>query len=286
MSGSQAPFFYMFFATLFTSHGCIPEAAKMDYLHPMDTLRISLIQSPIYWENPQLNRQMFSWKIRDLGGEADIIILPEMFTSGFTMHPEKVAESPGGPTTTWLQELSHETGAAITGSLVIREGDTFRNRLLWVEPEGRVLYYDKNHLFSLAGEHTHYTAGTDRLVLEWKGWTICPLICYDLRFPEWSRNTMGYDLLLYVASWPDTRRRHWQQLLIARAIENQCFVAGVNRIGRDENDLTYCGDTLIVDYQGETLCHAAFTETTLTASLSKTQLEQYRQKLPFLGDIT
>ncbi|MBP6185013.1 MAG: amidohydrolase [Saprospiraceae bacterium] len=252
----------------------------------MDTLRISLIQSQLYWENPILNRQMFSWKIRDLGGETDVIILPEMFTSGFTMFPEKVAESPDGPTISWMQELSHETGAAITGSLVIHEGNNYYNRLIWVEPEGRVLHYDKNHLFSLAGEDHHYTAGTERLILAWKGWSICPLICYDLRFPEWSRNTDGIDLLIYVANWPEPRRRHWQQLLIARAIENQCYVAGVNRIGRDDNDLHYCGDTTLVDYQGETLCQASFSETILTTHIVKNPMNQYRERLPFLADLS
>lgn len=259
---------------------------KVTYLHPMDSLRISLIQSQLYWENPTLNRQMFTWKIRDLSGETDVIVLPEMFTSGFTMLPEKVAENPDGPTISWMQELSHETGAAITGSLAIREGDHYYNRLIWVEPEGRILHYDKHHLFSLAGEDQHYAAGTERLILEWRGWSICPLICYDLRFPEWSRNTAGFDLLIYVANWPEPRRKHWQQLLIARAIENQCYVAGVNRVGRDDNDLVYSGDTALVDYQGEILGQSSFAETILTTHIAKNPMNQYRERLPFLADLS
>lgn len=250
----------------------------------MSHLRVSLIQSPLYWENPSLNRQMFAWKIRDLSGEADLIVLPEMFTSGFTMNPAKVAESPDGPTAEWLLELSHETGAAIAGSAVIREGEHYFNRLLWAEPDGRLRHYDKRHLFTLAGEDQHYRAGESHLLLEWKGWTICPLVCYDLRFPVWSRNTGDYDLLLYVANWPETRRRHWRHLLLARAIENQACVLGVNRVGRDENGHLYSGDSAIIDHQGQTLVQASHAETTLSATLDLEALRQYRQRLPFLQD--
>jgi omega-amidase len=250
----------------------------------MSNLRVSLIQSPLYWENPALNRQMFAWKIRDLSGEADLIVLPEMFTSGFTMHPAKVAETSGGPTSEWLLELSNETGAAITGSVAIREGDHFYNRLLWAEPDGRLLQYDKKHLFSLAGEDQHYAPGKDLLILEWKGWTICPLICYDLRFPVWSRNTHGYGLLLYVANWPEPRRRHWQHLLSARAIENQACVLGVNRVGRDDNGHLYAGDSAIINHQGEILVRASHVETVLSAVLDLETLQQDRERLPFLHD--
>lgn len=246
--------------------------------------RISLLQSPLYWEEPGMNRSMFEWKVRDLAGEADLIVLPEMFTSGFTMNAERVAEVSDGPTVAWMQELARETGAAITGSAVIRDGERHVNRLLWVEPEGRVLHYDKRHLFGLAGEHEHYAAGEERLLVEWRGLRICPLVCYDLRFPVWSRNTENYDLLLYVANWPEARRRHWQQLLIARAIENQAWVAGVNRIGHDAAGLAYAGDTMLVGFDGEVLLSAAHAETTLSASLLREQLLGYRERLPFLRD--
>lgn len=250
----------------------------------MESLRISLIQTPLYWENPLLNRQMLAWKIRDLGGETDLILLPEMFTSGFTMEPQKVAEPFPGPTLDWLQSLSHETGAAITGSLAVQENGQYFNRLLWVEPEGRYFTYDKRHLFSLAGEDRSYTAGSDRLIIDWQEWRICPFICYDLRFPVWSRNTMEADLLIYVANWPEPRRQHWLKLLPARAIENQCYVAALNRVGRDENGHSYTGDSMLIDFNGETILRAAHTETVLTASITKNALQSWRRKLPFLED--
>jgi omega-amidase len=250
----------------------------------MDTLRISLIQTPLYWENPLLNRQMLAWKIRDLGGETDLILLPEMFTSGFTMDAQRVAEPFPGPTLEWMQGLSHETGAAITGSLVVEEGGRFFNRLLWVAPDGRHQHYDKRHLFGLAGEDGVYTAGVDRLVVDWQDWRICPLICYDLRFPVWSRNTAAVDVLIYVANWPEPRRQHWLKLLAARAIENQCYVAAVNRVGRDEHGHPYAGDSMLIDFNGETILHAAHTETVLTATITRSALQAWRRKLPFLQD--
>ncbi len=250
----------------------------------MNPLRIALLQSSLYWEDARMNRQMFSWKIRDLGGEADLIVLPEMFSTGFTMQPEHVAEDPNGPTTTWMQELAHETGAAITGSLVIKENGKYYNRLLWVEPHGKSLHYDKRHLFGMAGEDKVYQAGTERLIVEWKGWRICPMICYDLRFPVWCRNADEYDLLLFVANWPEPRRLHWQQLLRSRAIENLAYVAGVNRLGRDENGLEYCGDSAIIDFRGETLAASSHGETTLQITIQIEDLHQWRSRFPFLED--
>lgn len=250
----------------------------------MNTLRIALIQSPLYWEDARMNRQMFSWKIRDLSGEADIIVLPEMFTTGFTMKPDHVAEDTDGPTTQWMLELAHETGAVITGSVVIREQKHYFNRLLWADPHGQVLHYDKRHLFAMAGEDKVYTPGNRRLIVEWKNWRICPLICYDLRFPVWSRNSEQIDLLLYVANWPEPRRSHWQHLLRARAIENQCFVAGVNRLGRDDNGLEYSGDSTLIDFQGEILASSARSETTLQVTISHEDLKSGRERFPFLAD--
>lgn len=250
----------------------------------MSTLRVALIQTPLYWEDPALNRQMLTWKIRDLAGETDLIVLPEMFTSGFTMNPGPVAEAPDGPTTEWLLACSRETGAAITGSLVISQDGHYWNRLLWAQPDGTLQHYDKRHRFGLAGEDRHYAAGTSRLLVHWKGWTICPLICYDLRFPVWSRNRGEYDLLLYVANWPEPRRQHWRQLLLARAIENQACVLGVNRVGQDDNGHTYAGDSTIIRYDGETLQQAAWTEAVLQATLDRHALLQYRERLPFLAD--
>ncbi len=250
----------------------------------MNSLRIALLQSSLYWEDARMNRQMFAWKIRDLGGEADLIVLPEMFSTGFTMEPGHVAEDPGGPTTTWMQELAHETGAAITGSLDIKENGAYFNRLLWVEPSGHIQHYNKRHLFGMTGEDKAYQAGKDRLIVEWKGWRICPMICYDLRFPVWCRNDDAYDLLLFVANWPEPRRQHWQQLLRSRAIENLAFVAGVNRLGKDENGLVYVGDTALIDYRGETLVSSAHAETTLQATIQLDDLISWRARFPFLDD--
>ena len=250
----------------------------------MNELRLSLIQSFLYWEDARLNRQMFSWKVRDLAGETDLIVLPEMFTTGFSMKPEKIAEPPGGPTTEWMVELAHETGAVITGSLIIHQNEAYYNRLLWVQPDGIILHYDKRHLFSMAGEDQVYTAGHERLIAEWKGWRICPLICYDLRFPSWCRNTVGYDLLLFVANWPEPRRMHWQHLLKSRAIENLAYVAGVNRIGRDDNGHDYWGDTMILHYRGEILSLSTLAETTQQVTLQKDSLDGWRQRFPFLED--
>lgn len=250
----------------------------------MNDLRLSLIQSSLYWEDARLNRQMFSWKIRDLAGETDLIVLPEMFTTGFSMHPEKIAESPGGPTTEWMVELAHETGATITGSLIMHHQNAYYNRLLWVQPDGTILHYDKRHLFSMAGEDQVYTAGREHLVAEWKEWRICPMICYDLRFPTWCRNTVDYDLLIFVANWPEPRRMHWQQLLKSRAIENLAFVAGVNRIGHDDNGHAYWGDSMLVDYRGEVLSMSTLAETTLQVTLQKDGLDAWRQRFPFLKD--
>ena len=251
----------------------------------MEPLRIALIQSDLYWENAELNRNMFSWKIRDLSGETDLIILPEMFTSGFSLDPAGHAEdATSSPTIDWLKGLSAETGAAITGSLALREAGHYVNRLVWVEPDGSVAHYDKRHLFTLAGEDQTYQPGQTQLVRTWKGWRICPLICYDLRFPVWSRNTTGYDVLLYVANWPEARSHHWSSLLRARAIENQCYVLAVNRIGRDPNGLNYRGDSQAIDYNGDVLAQATRQEITLRLTLDHEAMHTYRGIFAFLDD--
>lgn len=249
-------------------------------------MRLSIIQSSLVWENPDANRRQFATKIAPLRGQTDLVVLPEMFTSGFSMNTEALAEEMTGPTVTWLREQAALLNSAVTGSFICRDGGACYNRLVWAYPDGRVASYDKRHLFGLAGETAYYTAGHTRLTVEWLGWRICPLVCYDLRFPVWSRNkaTVDYDLLLYVANWPARRAHHWRGLLTARAIENQAYVAGVNIVGTDGAGLEYSGDSAVIDYAGLQLVQISGQEGIFTAKLSMDALEQYRQQLPFLGD--
>ncbi len=248
-------------------------------------LIITTVQSSLLWEDIPNNLRHFANKLSNLNGKTDIVILPEMFTTGFTMHPESVAEAfKESLTIDWMTKMSLQINAAICGSVIIEEDGNYFNRLLWVTPDGVVKYYDKRHLFTLAGEHIPFTAGKKKLIVEYKGWKICPLVCYDLRFPVWCRNVENYDLLIFVANWPEKRRHHWQSLLMARAIENQCYLVGVNRVGKDENDLVYSGDTSIIDYAGEILYQKSDEEDVNTIELSKEKLTTFKKKLNFLAD--
>lgn len=250
----------------------------------MNDLHVTLIQATLVWENATANRANFAKKIERLASPTDLIVLPEMFTTGFTMHPKTVAETMDGATVKWLQKIAAQANAVVTGSVVITENGQYYNRLLWVRPDGSYDYYDKRHLFTLAGEHEHYQAGTNRLITSLKGWNICPLICYDLRFPVWSRNVENYDLLIYVANWPDKRSNAWKALLTARAIENQCYTIGVNRVGEDANGHLYSGDSGVVDYAGMQLVRQSYTEGVLQLVLNASAQQQFRQKLNFLAD--
>ncbi len=247
-------------------------------------LRITTVQSYLHWENIDANLDMFSEQLQNLRGQTDLVILPEMFTTGFSMSPEKLAETMQGKTMLWLKEQAARLNAVVTGSFIAKESGHFYNRLVWMRPDATFEIYDKRHLFSFAGEHVDYTAGQQRLTTDWKGWKICPLICYDLRFPVWSRNTESYDLLIYPANWPEKRSHHWKRLLVARAIENQCYVAGVNRIGEDGKGHNYAGDTTLIDFLGNTLYRISNIESTLTTSLSKDRLQAYRSSHQFLAD--
>lgn len=247
-------------------------------------MQVSFIQSPLVWENPQANRNYFTDAIADVPVDTNLIVLPEMFTSGFTMNPKAVAESMQGETMQWLQLLAQSRNCAITGSLVITEGDQYYNRLVFVYPSGVIQTYDKKHLFTLSGEHEVYTAGTEKVVVEYMGWRICPFICYDLRFPVFSRNNVNYDLLLYVASWPKTRTNAWDILLQARAVENMCYAIGVNRIGADANGYEYIGHSQAIDYLGKALVSPKEDEGVFTTILDKDALLETRQKLNFLND--
>lgn len=246
-------------------------------------MNIAIIQAPLVWEDAEANRAYFKHKIDSLQN-ADLIILPEMFSSGFTMNPAPVAEPIDGLTVIWMQAMAKARNCAITGSLVIRDGDQYYNRLLFVFPSGEFEYYDKRHLFTLAGENETYTAGIDKLIVEYMGWRICPLICYDLRFPVFSRNTEDYDLLIYVANWPKPRTEAWDVLLRARAVENMSYVIGVNRIGEDHNGHHYIGHSQVVDAMGNYVIKPLEDEGVFAAEIDKAVQDQIRIKLPFLDD--
>lgn len=249
------------------------------------------IQAELVWQNPKQNRAYFEQQIRALETSVDLIVLPEMYSTGFTMHPEKVAEHMDGFTISWMQKIAKEKGAAICGSLVISElsntsTTSYYNRFVFVHPSGEIQTYDKRHCFTLAGEDKVYTAGNQRTLIAYKGWKICPFICYDLRFPVWSRNKGDYDLLIYVANWPTTRIKAWESLLKARAIENMSYVIGINRTGTDENNYAYSGNSLILNYFGEILSDLEKgTAGTVRATIDQEPQELTRAKLGFLKDM-
>ncbi len=251
----------------------------------MSDLKVTLIQSPLFWQNVSENRKMFEEKITQLKESTDLIILPEMFTTGFTMEAAKFAESMDGPTVEWMQSIASKFNVHLIGSLIIEEDGRFFNRLIWASPSGQLAWYDKRHLFRMAGEHEVYTAGKGLLTVQVKGWRVRPFVCYDLRFPVWSRNVkLSYDLAIYIANWPERRRHAWRTLLQARAAENQVFVAGVNRIGTDGLGIKYSGDSLIADPVGNLIKDLQSEEATITCTLSYDQLNQFRQKFPSWKD--
>ena len=247
-------------------------------------MKIALIQIPLVWEDPKSNREYIEQKINALEAGTDLIVLPEMFTTGFTMQPERVAEAMQGETVLWMQSLAKAKNCAITGSLVIMEEGNYYNRLLFVFPSGEIEFYNKRHLFTLAGEDKSYTKGTQKLIIEYRGWKICPLICYDLRFPVFARNVEQYDLLLYVANWPTIRIQAWDTLLKARAVENMSYTIGINRVGKDEKDYDYSGHSQVVDFLGNYTIEPQKTEGIFYAQLDKEALRQTRVKLGFLND--
>ena len=249
-------------------------------------LSIVGIQANLVWENADRNIAFFEKKISTLQASVDLVVLPEMFSTGFTMNAQKNAQKMNGKTVSWMQKMAEKYQVAILGSLVIQDNKSYYNRLVFVHPSKKIEVYNKRHLFSLAGEDKVYTSGTKRLIIEYKGWKICPLICYDLRFPVWSRNTENYDVLIYVANWPVARIKAWDTLLKARAIENMSYVIGVNRVGTDANNYDYSGNSLVVNYLGEELSALKnMEEGIVEATLEKNQQEEIRRKLSFLNDI-
>ena len=247
-------------------------------------MKIALIQTSLIWENPTENKSHLSQKINGFVEDVDLIVLPEMLTSGFTMNPKAVAEKMDGETVLWLQHLANAKNVAITGSLVIEENGNYYNRLVFVYPSGELKSYDKRHLFTLSGEDKCYKAGKDKLIIEYKGFRICPLICYDLRFPVFSRNVENYDVLLYLANWPKIRINAWDILLKARAVENMSYVIGVNRFGIDANNYEYDGHSQAVDFLGNYLIEPQEKEGIFIIELDKEKLLEARTKLAFLDD--
>jgi len=251
----------------------------------MQDLNIALFQYDIAWENPSANRQKIQKFIEDLPSKTDLVVLPEMFTTGFSMKPQGLAETMEGTTVVWMQELAKKHEIAIVGRLIITENENYYNRLIFVHDNGRIEIYDKGHAFTLAGEQKEYTRGTQRLIVMYKGWKICPLICYDLRFPVWARNTEDYDVLLYVANWPEVRINAWDALLKARAIENMAYTIGLNRVGKDANGHTYSGNSVAIDSLGMVITAPdEYKETVCSATLSKETLDKNRKRFGFLKD--
>lgn len=248
-------------------------------------LKIALIQADLVWENPERNRIYFTEKINSISEAVDLIVLPEMFTTGFTMNASAVAETIQGATVQWMKGLAAQKKAAIVGSIIISENNNYYNRLLFIEPSGKVTMYDKRHTFTLVGEHKVFKAGTEKLMVNYKGWKISPLICYDLRFPVWARNVEDYDVLLYVANWPEPRVSAWDALLKARAIENMSYCVGVNRVGIDGVNAKYCGHSAVYDVLGNTITSfESHKEQIEIVILEKKHIETYRNKLKFLDD--
>lgn len=254
----------------------------------IQSLTVTLIQTDLFWEDRRANLEMFEKKIRSISVPAEVVILPEMFSTGFSMNSESLAETMQGETINWMKRLSASQKVVIAGSVIIKENGHYFNRLIWMLPNGETGSYDKRHLFGYAGEHEHFSQGGRKLIASLNGWKINLQICYDLRFPVWSRQPpeaeKQYDLLINVANWPDKRRNAWKSLLTARAIENQVYAIGVNRTGTDGNGHHYAGDSMIVDPLGETIYHKENDEDIFTCTLKKESLISARQKFPFLKD--
>jgi omega-amidase len=251
-------------------------------------MKVTVIQTQLVWENINENLKHFEELISNIKDQTELIILPEMFTTGFSMKPEMFPEEQTRRTLQWLTRQSALKNTTITGSIAYNENGLFYNRLLWVKPNGEILHYNKRHLFSMAGEEKHYVPGTEKIYPKINDWKICPLICYDLRFPVWSRNKFNksnskgdYDVLIYIANWPSVRNHAWKQLLIARAIENQCYVIGVNRIGEDGNGHAHSGDSAVINPRGEIVSNIeAEKEQIETIQLDKNYLDEFRKNFP------
>jgi omega-amidase len=256
----------------------------------MSPLTFTLIQTNLVWEDKAANLKMLEQKIMDLQRSTHIVVLPEMFSTGFSMTPEKLGESMEGNTVLWMKKIAAAKKIILTGSVIIEENGHYFNRLIWMLPNGQIGYYNKRHLFAYGEEDKHYSAGNQRLIASVNGWKLNLMVCYDLRFPVWSRqhfdlhHNFEYDVLIYVANWPEKRSTAWKTLLQARAIENQCYVLGVNRIGKDGHDIYHSGDSMVIDPLGDILYHKAHGDDVFTITLDKDHLSNIRDRFPFYRD--
>jgi omega-amidase len=256
----------------------------------MSSLAFTLVQTQLHWEDRNANLQMLEQKINSISEQTHIVILPEMFSTGFSMKPESLSETMEGPTVQWMKGVAATKRIILTGSVIIEEDGNYYNRLVWMLPNGQYGYYDKRHLFAYGEEDKHYSAGTKRLIASVNGWKINLMVCYDLRFPVWSRQQFDeernfeYDILIYVANWPERRNLAWKFLLRARAIENQCYIIGVNRVGNDGNNIYHSGDSMVIDPLGEILYEKVDEEDVFTIQLSKERLKEVREKFQFWRD--
>jgi omega-amidase len=246
------------------------------------SFRVTVVQQPLVWADPAANRAHFGSVLGGLGQSTDLVVLPEMFTTGFTMEPERLAEPAQGPTREWLLSQATRLDAAVGGSVAVSEQGRYFNRFMLATPAGEVHVYDKRHLFRMGGEHRHYGAGARPLIVEWRGARLCPLVCYDLRFPVWSRRrpTLDYDLLIFSANWPAARRTAWRALLPARAIENQAYCVGVNRIGDDAHGIAHAGDSMVLDFMGQTLLELHDQPLAATVPVDIEAVRGWREKFP------
>ncbi len=251
----------------------------------MDNLKITIFQGHLFWENIDKNLHNIALRLENIREKTDLIILPEMFTTGFTMNAAQLAEPMDGKSMKWMRDIARQYHAVVTGSLIIKDQNKYYNRLIWMRPDGTCECYDKRHLFAMGQEDDTYTAGTKRLIVELNGWKICPMICYDLRFPVWLRNVDAeYDLMIFVANWPERRALHWRSLIPARAIENQAYVVAVNRVGHDGNEVYHSGDSTCIDPNGKVVYYKRDEEDMYTFSILAEELKFVRRAMPFLRD--
>ncbi|MBM3402964.1 MAG: amidohydrolase, partial [Bacteroidetes bacterium] len=244
-------------------------------------LKITVFQAYLFWENIDKNLQNLELRLSSIREKTDLIVLPEMFSTGFSMNPQQYAEKMDGKTIKWMHRQAKKFNCVVTGSIIICENEKYYNRLIWMRPDGSYEYYDKRHLFGMGGEDKHYSAGSKKLFVELNGWKICPIICYDLRFPVWLRNkNEEYDMLLIIANWPERRSLHWRTLIPARAIENQAFVVAVNRVGHDGNEIYHSGDSMCIDPNGKVIYYKPNDEDLYTFSIKKEELKSARESFP------